>query len=239
MWLFLLILYRPRIYRFPATIVFFQDPRRKRWIEVSLYLINIVVPWPENQDDKSTGLETEQYYRILSMHLTMASINQLHIWKIVSVCPQGGSRMMDSDKIWHFRHLQNTVESFWFSWISHHRSTFSSKAIHSSYKHSKILTVKNACGSSVHSGMGYTFSALVYWYKKVNVAKLGKQYLFFFLWHYSPISGLGLPPWNFLFHFSLLVLRQSVGLLGRVVNSSTPYTNIEKWTHIHKQQTLM
>jgi hypothetical protein len=67
---------------------------------------------------------------------------------------------------------------------------------------------------------------------------------FFFLWRYSPNSGLGLPPWNFPFHFSLLDLRHSVGLLGRVISSSQglyPYTNIEKRTHtcIHKHQTSM
>lgn len=39
------------------------------------------------------------------------------------------------------------------------------------------ISIQNGCGSSVNSGMGYTFSALVYWYKKVNMAKLGKQYL--------------------------------------------------------------
>jgi hypothetical protein len=33
---------------------------------------------------------------------------------------------------------------------------------------------------------------------------------FFFLWRYSPHLGLGLPPWNFPFHFSLLDLGHSV-----------------------------
>jgi hypothetical protein len=32
---------------------------------------------------------------------------------------------------------------------------------------------------------------------------------FFFLWRYSPNLGLGLPPWNSLFHFGFLDLRQS------------------------------
>jgi hypothetical protein len=36
MWPFLFILYRPRIV-FPQPSFFFQGPRRKRWIEVSLY----------------------------------------------------------------------------------------------------------------------------------------------------------------------------------------------------------
>jgi hypothetical protein len=31
--------YGSRIYRFPGSIVSFSDPRRKRWIEVSLYLL--------------------------------------------------------------------------------------------------------------------------------------------------------------------------------------------------------
>jgi hypothetical protein len=43
---------------------------------------------------------------------------------------------------------------------------------------------------------------------------------FFFLWRYSPNLGLGLPPWNSPFHFSLLDLRHPVGLLGRVISSS-------------------
>jgi hypothetical protein len=64
------------------------------------------------------------------------------------------------------------------------------------------------------------------------------------LWRYSPNSGLGLPPWNFPFHFSLLHvnLRQSVGLLGWVISSSQGlylYTDTEKRTHIHKHQTSM
>jgi hypothetical protein len=61
--------------------------------------------------------------------------------------------------------------------------------------------------------------------------------VFFFLWHYSPNLDLGLPPWNSPFHFSFLHLRQSVGLLGRVISSSQGlylYTNTEKYTHIHK-----
>jgi hypothetical protein len=50
----------------------------------------------------------------------------------------------------------------------------------------------------------------------------------FFLWRYSPNLGLGLPPWNSPFHFSFLDLRQSVGLLTRVISSSQGlylYTN--------------
>jgi hypothetical protein len=61
-------------------------------------------------------------------------------------------------------------------------------------------------------------------------------------WPYSPNSGLGLPPWNFFFHFCLLDLRPSVGLLGRVISSSQGlylYTNTENRTHIHKHQTSM
>jgi hypothetical protein len=58
---------------------------------------------------------------------------------------------------------------------------------------------------------------------------------YFFLWHYSPNLGLGLPPWNFPFHFGFLDLRQLVGLLGRVISSSQGlylYINTEK-THTH------
>jgi hypothetical protein len=59
------------------------------------------------------------------------------------------------------------------------------------------------------------------------------------LWRYSPSLGLGLPPRNSPFHFGLLDLRHSVGLLGRVITSSQGlylYTNTEKRTraHIHK-----
>jgi hypothetical protein len=64
------------------------------------------------------------------------------------------------------------------------------------------------------------------------------SFTFFFLWRYSPNLGLGLPPWNSPVHFGFLDLRQSVGLLGRVISSSQglyPYTNTEKRTHIHKQ----
>jgi hypothetical protein len=51
--------------------------------------------------------------------------------------------------------------------------------------------------------------------------------IFFFLWRYSPHLGHGLPPWNFPFHFSLLDLGHSVGLLGRVISSSQgPYSVI-------------
>jgi hypothetical protein len=43
---------------------------------------------------------------------------------------------------------------------------------------------------------------------------------YFFPWHCSPNLGLGLPPWNSLFHFSFLDLRQLLGLLGLVISSS-------------------
>jgi hypothetical protein len=63
----------------------------------------------------------------------------------------------------------------------------------------------------------------------------------YFLWHYSPNLGLGLPPWNSPFHFGFLDLRQSVGLLGRVISSSQDlslYTNTEKRKHVlYKHQT--
>jgi hypothetical protein len=42
--------------------------------------------------------------------------------------------------------------------------------------------------------------------------------LFLFPWRYCPNLGLGLPPWNSLFRFGFLDLRQSVGLLGRVIS---------------------
>jgi hypothetical protein len=57
---------------------------------------------------------------------------------------------------------------------------------------------------------------------------------FFFLWRYSPPLGLGLPPWNFPFHFSLLDLGHLVGLLGRVISSLQGLyllTNTEKRTY--------
>jgi hypothetical protein len=60
------------------------------------------------------------------------------------------------------------------------------------------------------------------------------MFIFFFLWLYSPPLGLGLPPWNFPFHFSLLDLGHSVGLLGRVISSSQGFyllTNTEKRTY--------
>jgi hypothetical protein len=55
-----------------------------------------------------------------------------------------------------------------------------------------------------------------------------------FHWRYSPHLGLGLPPWNSLFHFGFIDLRQSVGLIWRVISSSQGlylYTNTEKRTH--------
>jgi hypothetical protein len=47
--------------------------------------------------------------------------------------------------------------------------------------------------------------------------------VFFFIWRYSPSSGLGLPPWNSPFHLGLLDLRHSAGLFGRVISSSQVY----------------
>jgi hypothetical protein len=67
-------------------------------------------------------------------------------------------------------------------------------------------------------------------------------YSFFFLWRYSPNSGLCLSSWNSPFHFGLLDLRHSVGLLGRVISSSQGiylYTNTEKCTYTLKHQTSM
>jgi hypothetical protein len=64
----------------------------------------------------------------------------------------------------------------------------------------------------------------------------------YFLWRYSPNLGLGLPPWNSPFHLGFLDLRQSVGLLGRVISSSQGlylYTNTEKRTQRQKHQTSM
>jgi hypothetical protein len=58
--------------------------------------------------------------------------------------------------------------------------------------------------------------------------------------NFSPLGttapvGLGLPPWNSPFHFGFFLnLRQSIGLLGRVISSSQGfylYTNTEKRTH--------
>jgi hypothetical protein len=65
------------------------------------------------------------------------------------------------------------------------------------------------------------------------VNMLSMCYNFFFIWRYSPNLGLGLPPRNSPFHFSLLDLRHSVGLLGRMISSSQGlylYTNTEKQT---------
>jgi hypothetical protein len=63
---------------------------------------------------------------------------------------------------------------------------------------------------------------------------LCKSYIFFSFWRYSPNLGLGLPSWNSPFHFGLLDLRHSVGLLGRVISSSQGlylHANTEKHTH--------
>jgi hypothetical protein len=57
---------------------------------------------------------------------------------------------------------------------------------------------------------------------------------FFFLWRNTPNLVLGLPAWNSPFHFGLLDLRHSVGLLGPMISSSQGlylYTNTEKRTH--------
>jgi hypothetical protein len=65
---------------------------------------------------------------------------------------------------------------------------------------------------------------------KLNLCRFA---LIFFFWLYSPNLGLSLPPWNSPFHFGFLDLRQSVGLLGRVISSSQDlylYTNTEKHT---------
>jgi hypothetical protein len=63
-------------------------------------------------------------------------------------------------------------------------------------------------------------------------------FAFFFHWHYSPS---GPRPTSMKLSVSLRFffpsLRQSVGLLGRVISSSQGlylYTNTEKHTHIHK-----
>jgi hypothetical protein len=58
----------------------------------------------------------------------------------------------------------------------------------------------------------------------------------FFLWRYSPNLGPGVPPWNSLFHFGFLDLRQSIGLLWRVISSWQGlylYTNTEKRANMH------
>jgi hypothetical protein len=60
------------------------------------------------------------------------------------------------------------------------------------------------------------------------------QMFFLLLWRYSPNLGLGLTPWNSPFHFGFVDLRQSVGLLGRVISWSQGlylYTNTEKRKH--------
>jgi hypothetical protein len=57
--------------------------------------------------------------------------------------------------------------------------------------------------------------------------------IFFFFGATTPFLGIGLPPWNSPFHFGLLDLRYSVGLLGRAISSSQghyPYRNTEKRT---------
>jgi hypothetical protein len=59
------------------------------------------------------------------------------------------------------------------------------------------------------------------------------SYTFFFLWRYSPNLGLGLPPWNSSFHFGFIDLRQSVGLLGRVISSSQGLSTCTQTLNIH------
>jgi hypothetical protein len=84
--------------------------------------------------------------------------------------------------------------------------------------------LENVGSSTSHSPMG----------PPRPVAAISLPYLFFPFGSTAPNSGLGLPPWNFPFHPSLLDLTQSVGLLGRVISSSQclyPYTNTEKPTH--------
>jgi hypothetical protein len=67
-------------------------------------------------------------------------------------------------------------------------------------------------------------------------------FFFFVPWRYSPNLGLGLPPWNSSFHFGLLDLRHSVGLLVWVNSSSQGlymYTNTEKRTYTDEHWTSM
>jgi hypothetical protein len=62
---------------------------------------------------------------------------------------------------------------------------------------------------------------------------------FFFLWRHSPNLGIGLTAWNSPFHFGLLDLRYSLGLLVRVISSSQGrdlYTKHRK-THTHTHHT--
>jgi hypothetical protein len=78
--------------------------------------------------------------------------------------------------------------------------------------------------------------------KQLNVPVIISLYIFFFLWRYSPDLALGLPPWNSPFHFGLLDLRHSVGLLGRVISSSQGlpvHKHRKTHTYTHKHQTSM
>jgi hypothetical protein len=66
---------------------------------------------------------------------------------------------------------------------------------------------------------------------------------FFFPWRYSPNLGFGLPPWNIPFHFGLLNLWHSVGLLGWVISSSQGFStctqtqkNAPARAHTHKHE---
>jgi hypothetical protein len=69
----------------------------------------------------------------------------------------------------------------------------------------------------------------------LNITHLNVIHTFSFPWRYSPNLGLGLPPGNSPFHFGFPDLRQSVGLLGRVISSSQGlYLYTQKRTHIHK-----
>jgi hypothetical protein len=82
-----------------------------------------------------------------------------------------------------------------------------------------------------------TIDLKLYFSHDVQWVNVNMGHTFFFLWRYSPNSGLGLPPWNFPYHYGLLDLRQSVKLLGRMISSSQGlylYTNTEK-THTHTQ----
>jgi hypothetical protein len=56
----------------------------------------------------------------------------------------------------------------------------------------------------------------------------------FFLWRYSPSSGLGLPPWNFPFHFSdQLITRPLPVHKHRKTHIQTPNIHAlsKVWTH--------
>jgi hypothetical protein len=60
--------------------------------------------------------------------------------------------------------------------------------------------------------------------------------IFFFLWRYSPNSGVGLPPWNSPFHFSLLHLGQAIVVRPLPVHK---HRKTHARTHTNKHQTSM